>query len=98
MPNFRGVYMRDSLPKLPKINECAIVNLDSSDNLGTHWVAYVKKGINVNYFDAFGNLRPPLELLKYFDGCKILYNRRRYQDWETPYCGHYCLLFLYKNA
>lgn len=89
--------MRDNLPKFPKINECGIVNLDSLQNIGTHWVAYIKKGNKVNYFDPFGNLRPPLELLQYFNGCDIEYNRMRYQEWNTPYCGHLCLEFLYKN-
>lgn len=90
--------MRDTLPKDIKADECAIVNLDSIRNSGTHWVAYSKKGNEITYFDPFGNLRPPLELLRYFKNCKITYNRQRYQEWNTPYCGHLCLNFLYNNA
>ena len=33
---------------------------------GTHWVCYFKRKNKVNYFDNFGNLRPPIELINYF--------------------------------
>lgn len=57
--HFRGVFMRDRLPKKPFINECAVVNLDSIYGSGTHWVAYCKKKNDVYYYDSFGNLPPP---------------------------------------
>lgn len=57
IPHFRGVFMRDSLPRtLPRKYESGIVNLDSTKGPGTHWVAYKKRGNNVKYFDSFGNL------------------------------------------
>ena len=34
--------MRDNLPKTPLKVENLIVNLDNSDNPGTHWVAIKK--------------------------------------------------------
>lgn len=90
--------MIDTLPNKSRLNESAIVNLDTSDRPGTHWVCYVKKGDNVLYFDPFGNLRPQPELLNYLKGnnIKIYYNRTNHQKWGTPYCGHLCLQFLYK--
>jgi len=39
LKNFRGVFLRDTLPKKPKLNECAIMNLDDTYENGTHWVA-----------------------------------------------------------
>ena len=58
--------MRDSLPVgKPHINETAVINLDSSTGVGTHWVCYKKRGAKVDYFDSFGDLRPPLELVRY---------------------------------
>ena len=44
IPNFRGIYLRDTLPDKPKRKECGILNLDSSDGGGTHWVAWYKNG------------------------------------------------------
>ena len=57
--------MRDTLPKTPHKYESAIINLDSSSGVGTHWVCYKKQGAKVYYFDGFGDLRPPLELVRY---------------------------------
>jgi len=44
LKNFRGVFLRDTLPKKPKRNECAIMNLDDTSGDGTHWVAWFKRG------------------------------------------------------
>lgn len=101
IPHFRGVFMLDNLPKMgPKYNENAIVNLDRLSGRGTHWVAYSKYGHFVNYFDSFGNLPPPNELIKYFHKGsypthKIVYNYEREQKFNTVWCGHLCLKFLY---
>lgn len=86
--------MKDNLPNKPLCNESAVVNLDNSTGNGTHWVAYKKRGANVNYFDSFGNLKPPMEILKYLHGCKITYNHDRYQEFNSKNCGHLCLQFL----
>ena len=87
--------MRDNLPRYkPWKNECGIVNLDSLKGPGTHWVAYCKKGKLIEYFDSFGNLQPPIEIIHYL-GLNIKYNYTKYQDFNTFNCGHLCLKFLY---
>ena len=43
--NFRGVFMRDTLPSKVNDNECGILNLDISKNNGTHWVCYYKNSL-----------------------------------------------------
>ena len=88
--------MRDGLPKRgPRKLESAIVNLDDSQGPGTHWVAYRKKGNHVTYFDSFGNLQPPLELIDYLGaGVTIHYNYKAHQDFNSYHCGHLCLRFL----
>lgn len=90
--------MRDNLPSnSPLQNECMVINHDSTENAGTHWTCYVKNGENVYYFDSFGKLAPPLELIAYLGSrCKIYYNSKRYQDFNTIVCGHLCLKFLYE--
>jgi hypothetical protein len=96
---FRHVFMRDNLPMKPHRNECAIVNLDSIDGSGTHWVAYCKKNDSVYYYDSFGDLPPPIELANYFrsggDTTKIYYNYLQYQNYNTYICGQLCLNFLH---
>lgn len=88
--------MRNNLPSKVWIYETGIVNLDSRQGLGTHWIAYKKKGNEVDYFDSFGDLPPPKELIKYFGkSSHIQYNYNRYQKIGSSNCGHLCLRFLY---
>lgn len=86
--------MRNRLPKRARVNETAIVNLDDFLNRGTHWVAYVKKGNTVYYYDSFGNLKPPIELIKYFGNSEIYYNYTRNQSFDRENCGYLCIRFL----
>lgn len=87
--------MRDTLPSRPYTNETGIVNLDSNAGPGTHWVCYQKKANLVQYFDSFGDLKPPLELIKYFGrNITIKYNYKRKQAFNSVACGHLCLQFL----
>jgi len=89
--------MRDNLPiNGIRRNESGIVNLDDADGPGTHWVAYAKRGDYVTYFDSFGNLRPPKELVRYFGPrvSKIEYNYVSYQTYNQSICGQLCLRFL----
>ena len=55
---FRGVFLRDSLPTKTQLNECGILNFDSSSGDGTHWVMWFKKGKDKFYFDIYG-VQPP---------------------------------------
>lgn len=68
--------------------------MDSSKNPGTHWVAYVKHINYCEYFDSFGDLKPPLELINYLSPLTINYNYVQYQNYGTTNCGHLCLKFL----
>jgi len=87
--------MRNELPRSgPHYRESAIINLDDVEGPGTHWVAYRKIGNNVTYFDSFGDLRPPLDLMSYLGVDEVKYNPNRYQDFDTYVCGHLCLRFL----
>lgn len=98
IPHFRGVYMRNSLPSTgPKFNEAAILNLDDTTGPGTHWTAYRKNGTNVTYFDSYGSLKPPKELINYLRVDNIKYNPKNYQNFDTFICGHLCLKFLSRS-
>lgn len=61
---------------------------------GTHWVCYKKLSSLVKYFDSFGNLRPPIELIKYWGDVRVIYNRDQYQTYDTQNCGQLCMKFL----
>lgn len=98
IPHFHGVFMRDTLTKKPRhaVRECWILNHGSSQSDGTHWSALAKNNGIAYYFDSFGKLPPPLEVIDYLDDTiQLYYNTKRYQNFGTTICGHLCLKFLY---
>ena len=89
---FRGVFLRDTLPKTAKLNECGILNLYSSSVDGTYWVMWFKKGKDKFYFDSY-SVRPPSELIAYLKS-PIVYNCERVQQNGEVFCGNLCLFAL----
>lgn len=89
--------MLDTLPKKVKDVECWVLNHDSIKSTGTHWTALAKIKNVAWYFDSFGNLPPPLDVIDYLgSNVNILHNYSRYQEFGTFVCGQLCLKFLYK--
>ena len=64
IPDFRGVKMRDELPAKPHNRECGILNFNTVDQQGSHWVCWLKSGSDRVYFDSYAE-PPPMELIKY---------------------------------
>lgn len=99
IPHFYGVFMRDTLPKKTKAKsrECWIVNHGSSHTDGTHWTALAKNYNIAFYFDSFGKLPPPIEVVEYLhkNGVQLYYNAKKYQNYGSVICGHLCLKFLH---
>lgn len=50
---FVGVFASDQIPNL-KNNEYAIVNLDKSNEPGSHWVSLAMVNNKLNFYDSFG--------------------------------------------
>ena len=92
IPYFRGVYMRNEL-RTPRRNESLIINLDSNNGPGTHWVAVKKRGNRVMYFDPFG-IQPPKEVISYYKPLPVFYTTRKIQRFNANNCGKLCLKFL----
>ena len=101
IPNFRGVFMRDELPKIAKPLECGVMNFNTHDQIGSHWVCYMKKDKTRIYFDSFGQITP-LEIQKYLktklqfrNGIPTIQrNTDIVQSSYTHVCGHLCLFLL----
>jgi hypothetical protein len=97
--NFKGVFMRDELNKnsVSKCtdNECLVLNIDHSNNDGTHWTCLFIKNRELYYFDSFG-FPPPLEVLDYCKGKNGRYNSFKIQQYNEVICGHYCIYVLYR--
>ena len=101
VPYFRGVFMRDELPKMKHLVECGIMNFNKSNELGSHWVCYVRNRNDRIYYDSFGQITP-LELQKYLKTVAELKNNKAViqrnsdivQSPNTHVCGHLCLVVL----
>ena len=91
--NFRGCFMRDELKNLkPHKIECGILNLNLSNEPGSHWVCWFKRNNNKYYFNSFG-LPPPKEFIDYL-GSPILYSTFQLQGLKDQNCGKWCLIVL----
>lgn len=92
---FRGVFMRDSLPKSRLIcQECGILNLDKNSGRGTHWTCwYVSQHGKKFYFDSYGTGIP--EELKDYLGQGVLHTDFQIQSFNSDICGDLCLLVLH---
>ena len=88
---FRSIYSRDRLPDEIRKKECGIINLDSIEGRGTHWVCYtnIDKQM-VEYFDPFG-LVLPHEVYHYLakSGKKVFYSQDEIQNRDTVLCGYW---------
>ncbi|KAG8291411.1 hypothetical protein J6590_060936 [Homalodisca vitripennis] len=51
------------LPDKPTNIERGIVNLGDLSSGGTHWTCYVKRGEKKFYFDSYGDVNPPIEVV-----------------------------------
>ena len=101
VPKFRGVFIRDELPKSLNRVECGIVNLSTHKHLGTHWACYAKINDTRIYFDSAGR-KTPLEIQYYLKTAEefknripvIMRNGDVVQRPNTKICGHMCLFVL----
>jgi hypothetical protein len=90
---FRGCYMRDELKNLKPGNiECGVLNLNLSNESGSHWTCWFKVNNDKYYFNSFG-LPPPKELVDYL-GSPILYSTFQLQGMNDRNCGKWCLVIL----
>lgn len=104
IPNCRGCFMRNELPKRPRKTECGILNLDDTNpndgigslsGSGTHWTCWWKSGNNKIYFDSFG-LIMPLEMQQYLKKPISYWSEIELQERNSVICGHICLYILKK--
>ena len=98
--NFKGVYPIDLIPENLDYPSLIVVNLDSSEKKGSHWVVlhYISNHI-VEHFDSIG--RKPEEHIISILFKKILtykYNHKRLQSLYTNTCGLFCLFYSYYSA
>ena len=107
IPNFCGVYSINCLPKLQALNcnnvshhhtkpqqqqmKTLIVNLDTDNLPGSHWVSVALNGEMTEIFDSYG--RPPPPLLQSWAGQWTYVPTMMIQHPDADTCGYYALIF-----
>ena len=100
--NFIGVFMMDELTQsIPLTKECYIVNLQNSNQHGSHWISIYKSNNSIYFFDSFG-APIPLEIRNRYKNNKIfnfqsldnIYPSKPLQNYSQVICGQLCVLFL----
>ena len=96
--DFLGAFPLDRLPPsscLTKNNCGFIVNTQTHNLPGEHWLAVYIGEKSIHAFDPLG-IYYPSQLVAYLQqGYKrIYYNNVRYQDPKSHLCGLYCLVWL----
>ena len=86
----KNILMRDEMKELNE-DGFYIINLDTSNNRGTHWTALYFHPLNSYYNDSFGFV-PPLEVEEKIK--PYHYNNKDIQDYYSSACGWYCLAFI----
>ena len=102
--NFSGTYPSDKIPTLTKKKNMCILNLDSSDVSGSHWIACVLENGVVYVYDSFDR-RSSKIIPSLFKKYKVVRNtdctnvskpirQKNYQE----SCGQRCItaLLIYK--
>lgn len=94
---FKGVFSIDKLPKV-KLgqNVMFIVNTDSSNLPGMHWIAVIIRNGNGYIFDPLGQF-VPLKLSSWmtYTCYKWSTNTRHIQTFLSQLCGYFCIYFLF---
>ena len=90
-PRFHSVFSRDNLPW---INDGAyVINHDTKQSKGTHWVSlFIDRNTDV-YFDSFGSEYIP-QVLNKIKGKSITQNIFRIRSDDSVMCGFYCIAFI----
>ena len=94
LQNIDGVCRaKDNLPKQLPANSCCVVNLQDSDEGGSHWTIIInKRGEKHNlYFDSFGVLFPPQNVLDSFKNKPLICSQKRVQRDNSILCGYYSI-------
>ena len=100
IPDFRGVKMRDELLSRPLDRECGILNFNTHDQEGSHWVCWYKSGSSRYYFDSYGE-PPPMEMMRYLktykefiEGVPVIHQNALVVQHYQNECGSLCLYVL----
>ena len=90
-----GVFMKDELEDNLKEGNY-IINLENSDQSGSHWTCFIKNKDNIYYYDSFGVV--PVQNLYNIsvkNSLNLYYIDKHDQNLDATSCGWWVVSFLY---
>ena len=94
--NYIGTYSKDNAPVL-KSNQSTIINLQDSNQPGSHWVSYCKRNDKIYYFDSYAVSFIPDIIKNQYPNHKFICNIYRIQSMDSVQCTRHCILFVEYN-
>jgi hypothetical protein len=99
---FKGVYPSDKIPKLNNLSCYCIVNVDKSNEMGSHWMAIAKDVSNKSaehgciLYDSFGRKHTKIiPSLRFSGNGRVLdTDLDKEQNIKEENCGQRCISFL----
>ena len=91
--NFIGCYSKDQIPLIEN-NKIIIINLQSSNQSGSHWIALKMANNTVFVFDSFGLGYLPTSIFNIYKNFRIVTSIYKIQDITSNLCGMFCILFI----
>jgi hypothetical protein len=101
--NYIGSFARNELHqiKIKTFPAFLVINLDTRQSHGTHWIALAVYQNEIFICDSLGGINPSSTLpIKLIDYLNILTNHRQIfmtkqlQSINSEFCGQYCVLFI----
>ena len=91
--NFIGCFSKDQI-SLIENNKSIIINLNNSNQPGSHWIALKRVNNTIYVFDSFAIGYLPLGISKVFKNFKMITNIYRIQYISSNLCGMFCVSFI----
>ena len=85
--------LRDNLPNKIK-DGTYVTNLDEYSDIGIHWILLYVKNNDITYFDSFGVVHIPKEIIKLIGRKNVIVNIFRIQAFDSIMCGYFCIGFI----
>jgi hypothetical protein len=92
-----GVYMSNQFQsKWLEYNFSIVLNFDTTDGGGTHWVGMYSNNKNIYYMDSYGEV-PPAKIYNMIirKDLELYFNNKQYQHLNSQSCGWFVIYFLY---
>ena len=97
---FIGVYPIDMIPEYFISPSILIINLDKSNEKGSHWIViHQKDDKQIEIFDSLGKTpKKDIRNLLMSNNKGYMYSHKRVQDYFTETCGQFCLFYSFYSC